>query len=89
MHGIYSLISGYWPKKYRIPRIKPTELKNVIKQKGPSEDASIPLSGEKKISMGGRGREGPRWEGRGGREKGNNMIRYGRWARETLWGPAE
>jgi hypothetical protein len=43
IHGMYSLISGYYPKKkYRIPRIQSTELK-VNKQKGPSEDASIPL----------------------------------------------
>ena len=25
MHGIYSLISGYQPKNYRIPRIQATE----------------------------------------------------------------
>jgi hypothetical protein len=40
MHGIYSLISIYYPekKKYRTPRIQSTELK-VNKPKGSSEDA--------------------------------------------------
>jgi hypothetical protein len=47
MHDMWSLISGYWPKKYRIPGIKPTELKKVNKLKSPSEDAPIPLGWEK------------------------------------------
>jgi hypothetical protein len=32
---------------YRIPRTQSTELKKVNKQKGPSEDVSIPLGLEK------------------------------------------
>jgi hypothetical protein len=55
-------------KKYRIPRIQSTELKKVKNQKGPSEDASIPLGREKKTITGGTGRERETWvrEGRGG-----------------------
>jgi hypothetical protein len=41
MHGMYSLINGYWPKNYRLPRIKSTELKKVNELKTPSEYASI------------------------------------------------
>ena len=48
MHSVYSLISGYWPNMYRIPKIKSTELKNINKLKGPSDDAPIPLGKEKK-----------------------------------------
>ena len=56
MHGIYSLISGYQPKKkYRIPKIQSTELKKVNKLKGPSEDASVPLGREKKAITSGEG----------------------------------
>jgi hypothetical protein len=61
MDGMYLPISGYQPKKYRIPRIQSTEPKKVNKQKGPSEDASIPL-GREKITITGWG-GGP---GRGG-----------------------
>ena len=42
--------------KKRIPRIQFTELKKVNKQKGPSEDASVPLGREKKIITKGEGR---------------------------------
>ena len=35
-------------KKYRVPKIQSTELKNVNKLKCPSEDASVPLGREKK-----------------------------------------
>jgi hypothetical protein len=49
---------------YRIPRIQSTELKKVNKQKGPSEDASIPLEREKKTITGGRDLGG-RGEGKG------------------------
>jgi hypothetical protein len=54
---------------YRIARIQSTELKKVNKQKGPNEDASIPLGREKKAIRGGRGRKGPECEreGRGGK----------------------
>jgi hypothetical protein len=50
--------------------MQPTEPK-----KDPSENASIPLGREKKIIMGGRGREGSGWEkGREGEK--DNMIRH-------------
>jgi len=52
---VFSLISGYQPKKYIIPRIKSRELKKVNKQKGPNEDASIPPGREKKTITGGLG----------------------------------
>ena len=42
---------GYWPEKYRIPKIQPTEFKKV-KLKGPSENASIPVGMEKKAIPG-------------------------------------
>jgi hypothetical protein len=42
-----------------------TELKKVNKQKGLSEDVSIPLGRENKTITGGRGREGPWWRGEG------------------------
>jgi hypothetical protein len=35
-------------KTYRIPKIWSTELTNLSKLKGPSEDASVPLGREKK-----------------------------------------
>jgi hypothetical protein len=60
---------------YRTSRIQSTKLKKVNKQKGPSEDASIPLEREKKKIMGGRGREGPGWKTRWDGEKGN-VIGY-------------
>ena len=77
IHGMYSLKVDISQKKYRIPRIKSTELKKVNKLKSPSEDASIPLGREEKtIMLGGggwgagvgRGREEP--GGRGDREGG-------------------
>jgi hypothetical protein len=40
------------------------------KKEGRGEDASIPLRSGNKIIMGGRGREGPGWESRGGGQKG-------------------
>jgi hypothetical protein len=70
-------ISPTPPPNYRIPRIQSTELKKVNKKKGPSEVASIPLGREKKAIMGGRKKEGPRWEK--GKWGGGNMIRYGGW----------
>jgi hypothetical protein len=49
-------ISQKKKKKFRIPRIQSTNLKKVNNQKGPSEDASIPLGREKKENTGkGRG----------------------------------
>ena len=62
-------------KKYRIPRIQSTELKNFNKLKSPSEDASIPFGREKKAFTGLGKREGPRWERGQGEEEGN-MITY-------------
>ena len=81
MHGIYSLISGYYQNqnKCRIPRIQSTELKKVDKQKGPSEDVSILLGREKKAITGGGWRKGPGCERRQGGEEGN-MIGY--WVEE-------
>ena len=38
-------------KKYRIPNTQSTELKKVNKLKGPSEDASVSLGREKKVTM--------------------------------------
>ena len=43
-------------QKYRVPRIKFTELKKANKPKGPSEDASFPR-GRKKKAIAGTGRE--------------------------------
>jgi hypothetical protein len=43
---MYSLINGYYPKKYRLPKIQSTELKKLNKLKGPSDDASAPLGRE-------------------------------------------
>jgi hypothetical protein len=60
MHGMYSLISGYLPKKStEYPGYNPQNSKKFDKLKGPNEDASIPLGREKKaISWGRREREG-------------------------------
>jgi hypothetical protein len=44
-------------KKYRIPKIQPTELKKVTKLKCPSEDTSVPLGREKKAITSGEGPE--------------------------------
>jgi hypothetical protein len=41
------------PKKYRIPEIQSTELKEVNKLKSPSEDTSILFGREKKAITGG------------------------------------
>jgi hypothetical protein len=54
-------------KKYRIPKIHSTGLKNLNKLKCPSEDASIPLGREKKaITI-----------GEGGRDLGEKVDRVG------------
>jgi hypothetical protein len=50
---------------YSIPRIQSTELKQVNKHRGLSEDPSIILEKEIKIINGGRGRQGPKWERKG------------------------
>jgi hypothetical protein len=59
-------------QKYRVPRTQPTDSKKRNKQKGPSEEASIPLRIGKEIITGGRGKGGSRWERAewGGGEKG-------------------
>jgi hypothetical protein len=78
LHAIYSLIRGYEPKKYRIPRIQSIDLKKVKRPKSPREDASIPLGRKKAITgqVGGE-KDGGTWVGEGrGREKGEHMIRY-------------
>ena len=75
MHGMYSLISGYQPKKHRIPRKQPTGLKKVNKPKDPSEYASIPLEREKKAVTGSRVRVELRWEsGQGGKWQKNRTT---------------
>jgi hypothetical protein len=48
-------------KKCQIPKIQLTELKQVNKLKGPTEDASVPLGREKKATTKG---EGGTWEGK-------------------------
>jgi hypothetical protein len=75
MHGMYSLISGYWGKKskrkknpYRINKIQFTEFKRHNKLKWPSEDTSFPLGSEKKAIT---SREG-------GRVLGGNVDGVGR-----------
>lgn len=41
LHGMYSLITDYLPKKIQIPEIQSTELKKANKPKGSGEEASI------------------------------------------------
>jgi hypothetical protein len=45
-------------KKYRMPRIQPTDHKKCNRQKYPSKDASTQLTRGKEIIAGGEGREG-------------------------------
>lgn len=60
-------------KKYRKPRVQPTDHKKYNKKKGSNECASIPCRmGNKKV-MGDRGKKGPRREKRGGK---GNRIKY-------------
>jgi len=62
-----------------VHRIQSTELKEVKKTKGPSEDTSIPLGREKKTTTGNRGKEGPEWErGREGKRGTRSSIRGGK-----------
>ena len=87
-HAWY-VLTNKWilAKKYRIHRIKSTELKKVNKLKDPSEDGSIPLGREKKSNPREQ-RHGGSWVGKGlGGER--NMINY--WGKAGLkpWGPAE
>jgi hypothetical protein len=70
IHGMYSLISGYYLKKYRIPRIKSMEFKMVKKQKAQVKIPQSHLGGRRKGSEGRRDLGGRRGEGKG------NMIGY-------------
>jgi hypothetical protein len=72
---MYLLISRYYPKKYRIPKIQSMELKTVNKLKGPRQDTSIPLGREKKTITGGVGMKALGWERGQGREE-ENIIKY-------------
>ena len=69
---------------FRSRRTQFKELKNVNKQKGPSDDASIPLGREEKTITikGGREMEGPRLE-RVQEGENWNKIRYCGWGEET------
>jgi hypothetical protein len=63
-------------QKYRTSRLHPTDCKKVNKQKGSSEEASIPLrKGEENNH--GRQREGWSWVGEGRRRGKQGRIRYG------------
>ena len=44
---------------YRIPMIQPKDPKKFNKKEEPSEDALIPLRRGNKMTIGGRGKEGP------------------------------
>ena len=70
--------------KYRTPRIQPTNCKKYNKQKGSSEDASIPLHKGEKIFMGVRWSEWPGLE-RGGWRENMNSIRYRGVAEKARW----
>jgi hypothetical protein len=60
----------------QVPKIQPTEIKNVNKLKDPSEDASFPLGREKKATTR-QGREG----GTGERKwKGGSRVERGMWS---------
>jgi hypothetical protein len=61
-------------QKYRISMTHPTDHKKFDKKEGPSEDSSTTLGRRNRIILGGKGRERPRWERRGGGEEGR--IRY-------------
>lgn len=49
-----------------------TEFKKANKQKGPTEDNSVPHRRGKETITGGRGREGPLWERSKGKGKGEH-----------------
>jgi hypothetical protein len=68
----WCVLTNKWilAKKYRISKIQPRDCKKFSKQKGPSEDTSIPLRRGKGIIKGGRGRECPGWEKWGGGKRG-------------------
>jgi hypothetical protein len=66
MHGMYSLIRQILAKKVQNTKNIIHRIKKVNKQKGPSEESSIPLGRTKKaIIEVGRDKEGPLWEREG------------------------
>ena len=69
-------------KKYRIPRIQPTDHKKCNKQKFPSEKASIPLRKGKELITGGRWGERFGLQREHGGEKGNRIRDGGGGRRE-------
>jgi len=58
--------------------IKLTDHMMLNMKKGPSEDASVPLSRRNKIIMGDRGRERPGWEMGGGGKRCGRITYVGR-----------
>jgi hypothetical protein len=90
-HAWY-ILTNKWilEKKYRKPRIKPTEYMKCNKQKSLSGDASILPRSRKKIFISDRGREGAWWERGVGKEKGNSIM-CGGWVQrgEKSKGPKE
>ena len=80
VHGMYSLISGL-VQKLRTPRIQLIDHRKLNKKKGQSMAASISLRRGKKIIIGGKGREGPKW-GEKGERKGGMGSSMGRDRRE-------
>ena len=53
IHSMYSLISGYQPKKLRIPKKQFIDLMKLKKKKGQKVDASVLLRRENKMLIGG------------------------------------
>ena len=64
-------------QQLRIPMIQLTKHMKFNKKEGQSTEASNPLRRGNKIIIGGRGREGSRWE-RGEEGKKGSRTRYGR-----------
>jgi hypothetical protein len=62
----------------RIPTIQVTDHMKLNKKEDQSVDASVLLRRGNKIITGGRGREGPGQEKRGGGEMGQDRVRYGK-----------
>ena len=61
---MWHVLTNKWilaKKEYRIPKIQPTEVKKLNKLKSPSEDASVLLGREKKVSTRWKGGT---WEGK-------------------------
>jgi hypothetical protein len=88
MHGMYSLISGYLPKKYRIPGYNPPNSRRLTRGRA---QVRMPQSylGEEESNHRGwgwgdtEGGEEPGWKkGQGG--KRGNMIGYWGWGETGL-----